>query len=717
MAGNAGTGGDAGAGGADDGGGAGAGGADDIVGTEGGTISDADGNLTLIIPPGALLGDTRFTFTDVTPSGLPPELDFVADSGHRVAWTLAGFVPNASISAEIRVPEAQLPTTGDELAVPLPFCVTVQCADGSWATDGCVLINPGTFAMDVAPVCLNSAGALTFAVTTPNSTAMPATTTDPASASVGAGDPASFSVVGSGSPPLRYQWRRNGTDIAGATSASYTLSPTYPSDSGARFSVRVSNAFGSVASSEAVLTVGLPRTPIWSTSTPLNAFATGVDLPQTGSLTGLDFVVWNDGGTLRGSSAYAPINTLAEPIRGRPKVLTGGNMNAAFIAYVDDSGSTCGLAGNRLSAVAVRIGSEGQMFPRSSRIPLYESASGCIGHFSVGWIDTDFATARPLAFAVTEIGTGALTVGSGGAIWQDSTSSWSITAPAISVLTLDTGCAGSAFITDESLAGRRQTFATATVPTTTAVLTWVANENLCAATLDGGTWSRGSVVFDNAIGDPSIGPPEPVAAIGSDGRALVTASRVANLTAMPPTQAMTAAFRSATGGAWDVDGLDTSDGIALPSAAFTTVSSSRPEGAQFAGSALVVWRPSLPTAPTTIYAAVRSPSGTWSSAQPISAPAAADTRYPRICVDAYGNALATYSEKSTASDPFQIWAKVWSGGVWSVPGRVQNNGNEGRFADCLRHSFNPFLGGGAFIAWRETNPADTAQFRLVTAAR
>jgi hypothetical protein len=724
FGGNAGTAGDAGASGADDGGGAGIGGADDVLGTRGGTISDADGNLTLIIPAGALLGDTRFTFTDVAaPNGLPSDLDFVEGSGHRVDWNLAGFAPDASLSARIRVPDAMFPAGSDELAVPLPFCMAVQCADGTWATSDCVLINGGTLEQDVAPVCLEGARSLTFAVTNPNDTALPPEiTTQPAGISVGTGDPAAFSVVATGSPPPSYQWRRNGADIPGATSSNYTLSATYPSDTGARFSVRVSNRHGTVTSNEAVLTVGPPRTPTWSTPIPLNAFATGVDLPQTGSLAGLDFVVWNEAGTLHakvaGAGSYAPIDTLAEPSRGRPQVVTAGNTNAGFIAFVDDSGSSCPSAqGNRLSAVALRIGSEGQVYPRSSRFTLYESPTECVGQFSVGWIDTDFATARPLAFAVTEAGTGALRVGAGGAIYDDARSTWSVTAPVLTPLTLDAGCSGGAFITNESLAGRRQTFPAGSVPTTTGVLTWVANENLCAATLDGGTWSRGSVVFDSAIGDPSIGPPEPVAAIDSDGKTLVAASRVTSPTAIPPTQAMTAAFRAASGGAWDVDALDASAAQALPSAAFTTASSTRPESSQFTGSALVVWRPSLSAPPTTIYAAVRSPSGVWTSAQPISAAAAADTRFPRVCVDSVGNAVALYAEKASASDPFQVWARLWSGGAWSAPGRVQNDANEGRFADCVRHEANPFLRDGVFVAWRETNPSDSTQFRIVTATR
>jgi hypothetical protein len=63
--------------------------------------------------------------------------------------------------------------------------------------------------------------------------------------------------VASGSAPLTYQWRRNGANIAGATSSSYQLSPTAGADSGATFDVVVTNAAGSVTSTPATLTVNV----------------------------------------------------------------------------------------------------------------------------------------------------------------------------------------------------------------------------------------------------------------------------------------------------------------------------------------------------------------------------------------------------------------------------------------------------------------------------
>lgn len=55
---------------------------------------------------------------------------------------------------------------------------------------------------------------------------------------------------------LRYEWLRNGVTIPGATSASYTIDAPTTSDNGARFSVIVSNCFGSAVSRDALLTIG-----------------------------------------------------------------------------------------------------------------------------------------------------------------------------------------------------------------------------------------------------------------------------------------------------------------------------------------------------------------------------------------------------------------------------------------------------------------------------
>jgi alkaline phosphatase D len=91
---------------------------------------------------------------------------------------------------------------------------------------------------------------------TPTATPVPPTiTTQPADRTVNVGERARFKVIATGSPPLHYQWRKNGADIPGATNSSYTTPATVAADNGSLFSVVVSNDGGSVTSDDATLTV------------------------------------------------------------------------------------------------------------------------------------------------------------------------------------------------------------------------------------------------------------------------------------------------------------------------------------------------------------------------------------------------------------------------------------------------------------------------------
>src|SRR5947207_2653320 len=79
--------------------------------------------------------------------------------------------------------------------------------------------------------------------------------TQPANQTVSVGQTATFSVGVAGTPPLTYQWQKNGADIPGATSSSYTTPATTSADSGAMFRVVITNSAGSVTSNSATLTV------------------------------------------------------------------------------------------------------------------------------------------------------------------------------------------------------------------------------------------------------------------------------------------------------------------------------------------------------------------------------------------------------------------------------------------------------------------------------
>ena len=75
--------------------------------------------------------------------------------------------------------------------------------------------------------------------------------------SVMLGSTALFTVSASGTPPLSYQWRRNGISVAGATGSTLTFSAVQLSDAGS-YSVVVTNPAGSVTGGPSLLTVTVP---------------------------------------------------------------------------------------------------------------------------------------------------------------------------------------------------------------------------------------------------------------------------------------------------------------------------------------------------------------------------------------------------------------------------------------------------------------------------
>lgn len=85
----------------------------------------------------------------------------------------------------------------------------------------------------------------------------PQITLQPLPRTAASGYPAGFSAVATGLPVLGYQWRKNGTNISGATNAAYSLGAVQTNDA-ANYSLAVSNVLGVTASSNAALTVILP---------------------------------------------------------------------------------------------------------------------------------------------------------------------------------------------------------------------------------------------------------------------------------------------------------------------------------------------------------------------------------------------------------------------------------------------------------------------------
>jgi uncharacterized delta-60 repeat protein len=109
-----------------------------------------------------------------------------------------------------------------------------------------------------------------------------------------------LSVSGTGNGPLHYQWRKDGTDIPGATNASFTLTNVQSTDSGI-YDVQVSQSLGFIISAQAKLYVLSTFTLYVSLDSPNPTFpytnwataATDIQQAVNAAVAGAEIVVTN----------------------------------------------------------------------------------------------------------------------------------------------------------------------------------------------------------------------------------------------------------------------------------------------------------------------------------------------------------------------------------------------------------------------------------------
>ncbi len=243
----------------------------------------------------AVAGATTSTFTS--------DAQTLADTGavYSVAVTNGGgsvTSSNATVTVNVR-PLEFFATPGPETKAPGEAAFFVSLANGSdpknyqWLKNGTTIsgatattyVTPAVTAADNGVLfsvrVTNPAGSITSPtalLTVTSAPAAPTIATQPANVTVTEGLPATFSVSANGTGTLGYQWRRNGTNISGATTASYTVASTVASDNAARFSVVVSNSTGNVTSADGILTVQAATGPLVG-----RAWVTGQSLEENTS--------------------------------------------------------------------------------------------------------------------------------------------------------------------------------------------------------------------------------------------------------------------------------------------------------------------------------------------------------------------------------------------------------------------------------------------------
>ncbi len=241
------------------------------------------------------------------------------------------------------------------------------------------------------------AGNIAFHLSFSNSA--PIITFQPQNRSAVTGSNATFSVTALGIPPLSYQWRFNGSDIAGATDATRTISNVQPVNEGG-YSVVVANSFGAVTSTVATLTVLQPPsiTALSSDQTVVAGNAVTFEVSAAGT-SPLSYQWYFKGTNLAG--AFQPtliISGVQRPQAGPYTVVVSnpfGSVTSSVVNLTVHYSLTLSTNGNGSVSRAPDLSS----YPPVSVVTL--TATPAPGAFFVNWSGNASGTNNPLSVLMT----------------------------------------------------------------------------------------------------------------------------------------------------------------------------------------------------------------------------------------------------------------------------------------------------------------------------
>ncbi len=213
------------------------------------------------------------------PGGYPIQVSGGVATNYAITFTTGILTVTAEAPVFTTQPQPATVTLGN----PAVFTVTVDGVPGpslNWFKDGTQLTNSfgisgataTTLTIDVTgtnqagnyfATATNIVGSSTSSVVTLTVLLPPAITAHPTNVLLLRTNlanvlPATFSVAATGTAPLLYQWRFNGSDLPGATNQVFNLTNVTRLDNGL-YSVLVTNTVGTTTSSNALLRVRVPQ--------------------------------------------------------------------------------------------------------------------------------------------------------------------------------------------------------------------------------------------------------------------------------------------------------------------------------------------------------------------------------------------------------------------------------------------------------------------------
>jgi hypothetical protein len=282
-------------------------------------------------------------------------------------------------------PQAQAVVEGD------PFSFSVSVAGTApfsyqWSGNGTVI--PGATSSSFSGASAVKADAKAYSVLVTNaagsinsspaslsvtSPVAPSVLAPPSSQIVLVGSTVSLSVIAGGTSPLSYQWRKDGSVIAGATQATYSIASAALQSAGS-YSVSISNRAGSVSSNAAVLSVETAKAPLITlqpqaqTLTVGGSFTLMVNATGTAPLT----FQWRKGG-INVSGATSSTLTISSALvsdSGSYDVVVSNLVAKAISSLaqvtVRDSALTPPLITTQPKSQTVSLGSDATLFVEAS---------------------------------------------------------------------------------------------------------------------------------------------------------------------------------------------------------------------------------------------------------------------------------------------------------------------------------------------------------------